>query len=77
MWRAAGHAGSVGLEILLGLAVGYYGGRWLDGKLGTAPWLGWVGIVVGIGVAIKALMRVTKDYKKSLDDGPPDGSPKN
>ena len=43
MWPVAGTAGALGLEILLALAVGWFGGQWLDRKLGTAPWFQWVG----------------------------------
>jgi ATP synthase protein I len=73
MWRIAGHTGAVGLEIALSIAVGYLGGQYLDRKLGTGPWLGWLGLVAGVGAAIKALIRVTKAYKRSLreEDAPP------
>ncbi len=73
MWQVAGQTGAVGLEIVLAVLVGFLGGQWLDRKLGTAPWFQWIGLAVGIGAAIKALVRVTRAYKKSLkDDGPGD-----
>ena len=65
MVRIASHTGAVGLEVALSIAVGYLGGQWLDGKLGTAPWLGYIGLVAGVGAAIKALIRVTRAYQKS------------
>ncbi len=68
MWQVAGQAGAVGLEILLSLAFGYFGGQYLDRKLDTAPWLRWIGLVVGVAAAINALVRVTRAYKKSLKD---------
>jgi ATP synthase protein I len=78
MWRIAGNTGSVGLEIAACIAVGYLGGQWLDRRLGTEPWLEWLGLVVGVGAAIKALIRVTRAYKKSLqqEDAPPPEKPK-
>jgi ATP synthase protein I len=77
MWLVAGSAGALGLEILLALAVGWFGGQWLDRKLGTVPWLQWFGLAVGIGAAIKALVRVTRAYKRSVnDDVPPQQDPK-
>ncbi len=77
MWLVAGSAGALGLEILLALAVGWFGGEYLDRKLGTAPWLQWFGLAVGIGAAINAMVRVTRVYKKSLkDDVPPRQDPK-
>jgi ATP synthase protein I len=68
MWQVAGTAGALGLEILLALAVGFFGGQWLDRKLGSGPWLQWIGLVVGVGAAINALVRITRAYKKSIKD---------
>jgi len=68
MWRIAGNTGAVGFEVAVAIAIGYFGGGWLDRKFGTAPWLTYIGFVAGIGAAIKALVRVTRDYKKRLAD---------
>jgi len=68
MWRTAGTTGAVGIEIVLAVLVGYLGGQWLDRHLGTTPWLKWVGLVVGLGAAIKALHRVVRQYNRSLDE---------
>lgn len=38
----------LGFEIVVPILVGTFGGRWLDGKLGTGPWLLLVGTVLGI-----------------------------
>lgn len=76
MVRIAGNTGAVGLEVALCIVAGYYGGQWLDGKLGTGPWLGYVGLVAGIGAAIKALIRVTRQYQKSLRDEQPPEPPR-
>jgi ATP synthase protein I len=68
MWRVAGTTGAVGIEIVLAVLVGYLGGQWLDRRLGTGPWLKWVGLVAGIGAAVKALVRVVRQYNKSLEE---------
>ena len=68
MWAIVGSTGSVGLEISFAIGIGYFAGRYLDGKLGTAPWLAWIGFAAGIGAGIKALIRVARDYQKSLDN---------
>lgn len=67
MWRIAGFTGAVGIEVAAAIAIGYFGGHWLDRKLGTAPVITIIGFLAGIGAAIKALVRVTRDYKKKLD----------
>jgi ATP synthase protein I len=71
MWTIAGTTGAVGLEIAAAIGIGYFGGQYLDRKLGTTPWLTWVGFAAGVGAAIKALIRVVHSYQKSLDDENP------
>lgn len=46
-----------GLTLLAGLFLGYYGGRWLDGLAGTAPWLTLVGTLLGIVAGFRVLLR--------------------
>lgn len=76
MWRIAGTTGAVGIEVAAAIAIGYFAGNYLDRKLGTQPWIMYAGIVAGIGAAIKALVRVTRDYRKETgkDDTPGAGS---
>ncbi len=52
-----GVAFTSGFTLLAGLFVGYYGGRWLDGKLGTTPWLALVGMLLGIVAGFRVLLR--------------------
>lgn len=63
-WASAGKAfadvGSVGIEMGLAVAVGYFFGTWLDDQFGTKPWLMYLFLVAGIGAAFKALLRVAK-----------------
>jgi F0F1-type ATP synthase assembly protein I len=68
MWSVAGSTGAVGLEIALAIGIGYFGGRYLDGRFGTEPWLAWVGFAAGVGAAVKALVRVVRSYQRSLDN---------
>ncbi len=66
MWQTAGTTGAVGLEIAVAIGIGYFGGQYLDRKLGVAPWLTWVGFFAGVGAATKAVLRVVRSYQKSL-----------
>ena len=56
-WRGVGSFGTIGLEIVLCIAFGFFGGRWLDEKFGTAPYLAGLGFVFGLAAAIKSVMR--------------------
>lgn len=65
MWRSAGLAGALGIEIALDLVIGGGVGYFLDRKLNT-HWIMYLGLFFGLGAAVKALMRVTKAYKRSV-----------
>jgi ATP synthase protein I len=66
MWRTAAITGSAGLEIAVSILIGYYGGRYLDGKFGTAPWLAWIGFAAGVGSAVKAVLRLVRSYQRTI-----------
>ena len=70
MWRIAGTTGAVGIEIAAAIGIGYLGGHYLDHKLGTDPWIGYIGFMAGIGAAVKALVRVTRAYKREQGGDP-------
>lgn len=58
--RAFVDVGSIGIEMGLAVAVGYWLGSWLDGRFGTAPVLMYVFLVAGIGAGFKGLLRVAR-----------------
>jgi F0F1-type ATP synthase assembly protein I len=70
MWRIAGTTGAVGIEIALDIVIGYFGGRFLDRKLGTTPWISYFGLVAGVGAAVLALVRVVKSYRQDSEKKP-------
>ena len=49
---------------LFGFGIGW----WLDGKLGTRPWLMVVGMVVGMAAGFANLVKVTMRPKKGGED---------
>lgn len=75
MWRIAGFTGAVGIEVAVAIVIGYFAGGWLDRKFGTAPWLMYIGFLAGVGAAIKALIRVTRDYKRRFPESDNDEKP--
>lgn len=46
-----------GFTLLGGMLIGYYGGRFLDNRLGTTPWLTLVGIMLGVAAGFRILVR--------------------
>ena len=66
MWRSAGQAGSLGIEIVVCLLIGGGGGYLLDRKLNT-HWIMYLGLFIGLGAAIKGIVRVTKAYRREIE----------
>ena len=60
-YRAIGSWGTLGLEIVLSELVGFLGGRWLDARFGTTPWVSVVGFCFGCGAAGSAIHRAWKE----------------
>ena len=52
--------------MLAGMAIGYYGGRWLDRWWGTEPWLQLAGLLLGVVAAFRTLWRT---LQRLPDDG--------
>ena len=80
---------AVGLEMGVSVLLGYGAGWWVDGKLGTEPWGGIVGICLGFAAGVRSMWRLAKqiEYEASLEtedqaqptgdwpeDSPPEGS---
>ena len=65
MWRSAGMAGALGIEIVVCFAIGGGVGYLLDLKLNT-HWIMYLGLFLGLGAAIKGIVRVTKAYKREI-----------
>jgi F0F1-type ATP synthase assembly protein I len=63
-YKALGDFGTLGLEIVLSIVVGVFGGRWVDAKLGSAPAFLIVGFICGVGAAGKAILRAWKEMKE-------------
>jgi ATP synthase protein I len=62
-YKAVGSWGTLGLEIVLSIMVGFFGGRWLDGRFGTGPWISVVGFFFGCGAAGKAIHRTWQEMQ--------------
>lgn len=64
---------SVGLEFGLAVAVFFLGGRWLDGTLGTDPWLTLTGALLGVAAGMYLLIRtaVRGEPKPTQDPAAP------
>lgn len=55
-----------GVQFVISILLFLYIGKWLDGKLGTAPWLLMVGVFVGAGAGFysfyRRIMAASRDH---------------
>ena len=66
--KQLGSLSTVGLEIGLSIVLGYLGGQWLDGKLGTEPWLKWIGFGLGLAAGARSLYRVVRRAQRMMEE---------
>jgi F0F1-type ATP synthase assembly protein I len=67
-WKQFGRYGSVGIELVLSMMLGYYAGHWLDVRYAhDAGYVTGVGMVVGIYAGFRQLYRVTKQAAREFD----------
>lgn len=62
--RAAGQASSIGLVLVISIAIGYFFGSWLDRVFGTGPWLMLVFTVMGIVAGFIEVIRIATNIIK-------------
>ncbi|MDH3622290.1 MAG: AtpZ/AtpI family protein [Myxococcales bacterium] len=66
--KQLGSLSTIGLELGLSIALGYLGGRWLDAKLGTEPWLQWIGLALGLAAGARSLYRVVRRAQRMMEE---------
>ena len=60
-------ASSVGLELGLSVVFGVLFGRWLDGKLGTTPWLMLVFLLLGLVAGFRSVLRAVRRADRAAE----------
>jgi ATP synthase protein I len=66
-WKGMTSYATVGLEFGLSLLVGLFGGRWLDGKLGTAHWFTFIGFGFGVAAGYRAIYRAAQAANRDAE----------
>ena len=64
LWVAASKVSYIGIFFGVAICIGFFFGRWLDGKWHTAPWLSLAGLMLGIATGFRELMRIAKRIQK-------------
>jgi F0F1-type ATP synthase assembly protein I len=53
--RALADAMNLATSVAAAIAIGYFGGKWLDGRFDTGPWLSIAGLLFGMLTAGKMM----------------------
>ena len=67
--------GAVGIEVALSTVIGMLGGRWLDSKLSTAPWLTILGLLLGVVAGFRSLIRTARKSTEATQANQPPPPP--
>jgi ATP synthase protein I len=65
--KGLGDYGTVGLDLVLSILLGFFGGRWLDGKLGGHGWLTVLGFLFGVVAGFRFLYRAAVKMRKESE----------
>jgi ATP synthase protein I len=67
-WREYGRYGSVGIELVLSIMLGWYVGHWLDGKIaGGHGWLTAAGFVIRVYAGFRALFMAASYMQRDIE----------
>jgi F0F1-type ATP synthase assembly protein I len=69
--RTLGQLSTVGMSFVLAIVLGFGGGYWLDGRLGTGPWLAFAGFFLGLAAGVLNVYRVLKATASTSPPAPP------
>jgi len=68
-WKGIGSYSTVGLELVLSILVGLFGGRWLSQKLHAGTSLTIVGLAFGIAAGVRTVWRaLERANREALDE---------
>lgn len=66
-FQGVGSYGTVGLDFVLAVVLGFFGGRWLDQKLGTNGWFAVAGFVLGVAAGFNNLFKAAKRMRQEME----------
>jgi ATP synthase protein I len=66
-WKQYGRYGTVGLELVLSILVGYYGGGWIDARVHGHGFVTIFGVMVGVYAGFRSLYKAAKFAQRELE----------
>ena len=70
-WQLIGQLSTIGMSFVFALILGFGAGFWLDGRLGTKPWLTFIGFFFGLAAGVLNVYRVLKLSNESARSNRP------
>jgi F0F1-type ATP synthase assembly protein I len=64
-----GQLSTIGMSFVFALILGFGAGYWLDGLIGTRPWLSFVGFFLGLAAGVLNVYRVMQLADKDRSKG--------
>lgn len=69
--KLAARFASVGFELATAVVIGYFGGRWVDEKLGTDPWIQIIGLLLGVCAGFWSLFKLARGSQAQAQGSAP------
>lgn len=67
-WFQLAEAGSVGIEMAVAIAIGAFGGMWLERHVTHwSPWTRHIGLAVGLAAAVLAVVRTARKFTARIE----------
>jgi F0F1-type ATP synthase assembly protein I len=70
-WQLIGQLSTIGMSFVFALILGFGAGYWLDGVLGTKPWLTFIGFFLGLAAGVLNVYRVLQLSNQSARSNRP------
>jgi F0F1-type ATP synthase assembly protein I len=67
-WKGVGRYGTVGLELVLSVLLGLFGGQFLDKRFHTSPWLTLIGLAYGVAAGVRGLYRAAARATREAEE---------
>jgi len=62
-----GRYGTVGLDLIVSIAIGYYAGRWIDARVGAHGWVTALGFLFGVVTGFRFLWRTAQKMRRDIE----------
>jgi ATP synthase protein I len=73
-WQLIGQLSTIGMSFVFAIVLGFGAGFWLDGVLGTKPWLSFVGFFFGLAAGVLNVYRVLQLSNRASNSNSSTGS---